>query len=56
MNVALVVVLSILSLVSVLFTVRRYQTATAAQRPLILWAVLGAIAVPVTVLLLMVPR
>jgi len=56
MNIALAAVLSMLSLWSVLFIVNRYRAATAPQRPLILWAALGAIALPITLLWLMAYR
>lgn len=56
MNIALVAVLSMLSLWPVLFIVNRYGAATAPQRPLILWAAMGAVALPITLHWLMAYR
>jgi hypothetical protein len=49
MTIALVAFLVIVSLLSVLFIIRRYQAATAAQRPQIIWAACGAVALAILV-------
>lgn len=56
MNIALIVILTIVSLFSVLFLVRRYRAATPAQRPQILVAACGAVAVAAALLLLFIFR
>lgn len=49
MTIALVAFLVIVSLLSVLFIIRRYQAATAVQRPQIIWAACGAVALAILV-------
>jgi hypothetical protein len=49
MTIALIALLSIVSLFSLLFIVQRYRTATPAQRPQIVWSACGAVAVAATV-------
>jgi hypothetical protein len=43
--IASIAILFIVSLFSALFIFRRYQTATPEQRPQIVWAASGAVAV-----------
>lgn len=53
---ALIAIFTIVSIFSVLFIVRRYRTATPAQRSQIIWAACGAVAVAAGVICLSVLR
>ncbi len=56
MNIALTLFLSVVSVFSVLFIVHRYRLATPEQRPKIIWAACGAVAVAAGMLLFMTVR
>ncbi len=56
MNIAYMLIYSIISLCSILFIIRRYRMATPAQRPMLIAAACGAIALGAGILILLALR